>query len=551
MIFLIRLLQKTKIHTILLNSLLGLALLWGPTVSADPLDGEADIVLGQPGFVTNTINNDGADAGTLFSPFGVTVKDAAGNLYVADSFNNRVLIYSPIPSANGEAAVTVLGQADFNSITQNRGNGATPSADSLSFPAEVAVDNAGNIYVADHGNHRVLIYEPSPMNGEAATIVLGQGGDFTTSIQNKGEVISGDGMNFPREIAVNASGNLYVADQSNHRVLIFNTPLTSTTADRVLGQADLASNDPNNGGGNTPNASGLDSPTGVAVDNAGNVYVADRSNHRVLKYSDPVITTGMDADFALGQTDLASKLINSGNGDTATASGLSSPTGVAVDALGNVYVADINHRVLEYHTPQASGEAADVVLGQEDFTSNSANRGNVSPSPSSLNVPRGVSVDAEGNVYVADSFNNRVLIYEGAFETTTTLTCTGYDDPFATALALKKKSKRVIPLMMTLTDSNGGLITDADIEAPPVVTVIFGGQTFGEVPTDSDDLLANGNANDDNIFRFDDSTNQWVYILSTKQFSASGIYTVKVVAGDNSYTIDTGAGCQQTFERLN
>ena len=73
---------------------------------------------------------------------------------------------------------------------------------------------------------------------------------------------------------------------------------------------------------------------------------------------------------------------------------------------------------------------------------------------------------------------------------------------------------------------------------------------YGEVPPDTDDLLPKGNANEDNVFRFDDSENKWVYNLGTKQFSAPGVYTVKPVAGDDTYTIDTSTGCLQTFERL-
>jgi len=282
------------------------------------------------------------------------------------------------------------------------------------------------------------------------------------------------------------------------------------------------------------------------VDAAGNVYVADLSNHRVLEYHSP-LTTDTVADLVFGQPDFVSNAINNGG---ISASSLRSPFDVAVDTAGNLYIADSsNHRVLEYHTPLTTDTVADVVLGQPGFVTGNINNGGLSAS--SLHIPNGVAVDTAGNVYVTDTSNHRVLVYDGTPPITTTmLTCAGYEDPFATPLALKKKTKLTIPLKMALTDSGGAVITDADVSAPPVVNVIFGGQVYGEVPPDSDDLLPTGGANEDNIFRFDDSENKWVYNLGTKQFSAPGVYTVIPVAGDDSYTIDTSTGCLQTFERL-
>ena len=105
---------------------------------------------------------------------------------------------------------------------------------------------------------------------------------------------------------------------------------------------------------------------------------------------------------------------------------------------------------------------------------------------------------------------------------------------------------------MVLTDAAGFAVTDLDIAAPPVINVLFGSQVFGEVPPDTEDLLPLGSANDDNIFRFDLDSGQWIYNLGTKLFTAAGTYIVMVASGDTSeYTVSgPGGSCVQTFERL-
>ena len=127
--------------------------------------------------------------------------------------------------------------------------------------------------------------------------------------------------------------------------------------------------------------------------------------------------------------------------------------------------------------------------------------------------------------------------------------CVGFDSPFDNPLALKKKSKRAIPVKMALLDGDELPVIDTDIVAPPVVTVSFEGSVFGDVPPDTDELLPLGAANDDNVFRFDPDTGEWVYNLGTKQFAAVGTYSVNVVSGDtDEYVINPS--CSQTFERL-
>ena len=280
------------------------------------------------------------------------------------------------------------------------------------------MDAGGNLYVADNDNNRVLEYNTPfagcgsfPCVGGGANRVFGQGGSFTSNTVNKGG-LSADSLNFPTGVALDAGSNLYVADNGNNRVLEYNTPLTSgTTADTVFGQ----------GGSFTSNnigvsADSLHSPTGVALDAASNLYVADNVNNRVLEYNTP-LTTDTTADAVFGQGgNFASGTANNGG---LSADSLSSPGAIAVDASGNLFIADNgNNRVLEYNSPLTTDTTADRVFGQGgSFTSGTANHGGLSGD--SLSQPTGVAVDRAGNLYVADENNSRVLEYDRPLATPT------------------------------------------------------------------------------------------------------------------------------------
>src|SRR5208282_3715094 len=164
------------------------------------------------------------------------------------------------------------------------------------------------------------------------------------------------------------------------------------------------------------NASSLCNPSGVAVDASGDLYVADNGNSRVLEYNTP-LTTGASANMVFGQ---GGSFTSTGcnfrpKQGTPTPSNLCNPYGVAIDSADNLWVADnSNNRVLEYNTPVTTHlTAADAVFGQNDsFTSGGCNLGGASASPASLCGPSGAVVDPGGNLYVADTTNNRVLKYQ-------------------------------------------------------------------------------------------------------------------------------------------
>ena len=188
---------------------------------------------------------------------------------------------APLPEADAASLDTtadrVFGQPDF---THNAFNNGGVSQTSLNFPAGLALDAAGDLYVADFANNRVLEYDAPLTHDTSADRVFGQP-DFTHNTPNNGG-LSASSLSNPYGLALDARGDMYVADDNNNRVLGFDNPLThDTTADRVFGQPDFTHNTPDNGG---VSASSLSSPLGVAVDRLGNLFVADFDNSRLLEY---------------------------------------------------------------------------------------------------------------------------------------------------------------------------------------------------------------------------------------------------------------------------
>lgn len=361
-----------------------------------------DLVLGQPDF---TQAGGGTAADRLNQPRGVA-QDPAGNIWVSDYANHRVLRFSP-PFSNGMSADRVLGQADFASGQPNRGG--SPAAATLKYPGPLAFDAAGNLWVCDSYNSRALRFAAAPASGAAATLVLGQA-DFAGGTVNRGGLPAADTLDLPAGLALDAAGGVWVGDTLNHRVLRYAPPLSNgMAASTVLGQAAFTVRAPNRGG--TAAADSLDSPEGLAVDASGALWVADVSNYRVLRFS-PAFSSGMAASRVLGQPDFVH---NSQN--RVDARGFHGAFFAALDAAHNrLFVADAgNNRVLWWNDAAglSNGRAADGVLGQPDFNSGAS----LPTSAHALNYPLGLAVDAGGALWVADDINNRVLRFSPPFTT--------------------------------------------------------------------------------------------------------------------------------------
>ena len=237
------------------------------------------------------------------------------------------------------------------------------------------------------------MFKPPFATGMAANLVIGQS-IFT---DNTGRTTQ-TGLNGPIGLAFDSVGNLWVSENTNNRVLMFKPPFTTgMAASLVLGHKSF-----NWGGGvtNPANQTGFDSPMGLSFDTSGALWVADEINERVLMFKPP-FTNGMLASLVIGQTDF------SGDNYETSQTKLYYPFGLAFDPSGNFWISDAaNNRVLMFKTPFTTGLAANLAIGQTDFISMSPGT-----SQTGLTQPWGIVFDALGNLWVADSVNNRVLMF--------------------------------------------------------------------------------------------------------------------------------------------
>jgi uncharacterized protein (TIGR03437 family) len=343
--------------------------------------GTSSLLLGQGGglgYVVSTIggaspiglgDNGPATSALLYNPWGVTI-DGSGNLFIADTSNHRIRKMTPagVISTFAGAGIEYFGGD----------NGPATSA-FLSFPSGVAVDPAsGSVYIADRGNHRV---RRVTTNGTISTVA----GTGTAGFAGDGGLATAARLNLPADVTLDSAGNLYIADEANHRIRMVNPGgVISTVAGN--GTAGFA-------GDNGPAVSAqLNTPRGVAVDSTG-IYIADTNNNRVRKISLAGTIRTMAGTGTAG---------NLGENVTATDGRLNTPSGVAADGNGTVYIASsaavrkvspsgIITTIAGTGTPGFGGDGGAATAAQFDITFAGV-----------------VEVDSAGNLYVADRNNNRI-----------------------------------------------------------------------------------------------------------------------------------------------
>ena len=300
-------------------------------------------------------------AARFYFPSGVSV-DGSGSVFVGDNQNYTIRKVTAFGVVTTLAGTPPYGLAD--------GSGASAG---FNFPSGVAADNAGTVYVSDTFNHTIRKVTAA--------------GAVTTLAGSAGAAGSADGtgsaarFNLPQGLAVDGSGNVYVADYGNHTIRKITSGGVVTTFAGTAGSS--GSTDA------TGSAARFNNPRGVAVDGAGNVYVADFGNHTIRKITSAgVVTTLAGTAGSLGSTDA-----------TGSAARFAFPHGVAVDAAGNVYVADTANCTIRKITPAGvvttlAGTAG--TFGSADGTGSAARFDN----------PDAVAVTATGTVFVADFAND-------------------------------------------------------------------------------------------------------------------------------------------------
>jgi sugar lactone lactonase YvrE len=368
----------------------------GPATSAS-LDGPAGVALDSVGnlFISDSGNNrirkvttagviatvagssaqgfsgDGgpATSASLFSSLGIAV-DNAGNLFIADYNNDRIRMVTPA------GVISTIAGSGFPGYS---GDGGPATRAAIFEPAGVAIDSAGNLVIADNANSRVRRVAP----GGIISTVAGNGvshfaGDGSAAVRSL--------LSSPFSLAPDSAGNLFIADTGNNRI-------RKITRDGIISTVAGSGNTAISGETGLATASSLDFPIGMAVDTAGNLLIADSIHYRIRKVS----PGGAISTFA--GTGLKGF---SGDGGQATAAALSLPTGMVFDAAGDLLCADYGNNRIRMITPSG-------VITTVAGNGVSAFSGDGGPATgASLGFPTGVAIDTLGNLFIADTGNNRI-----------------------------------------------------------------------------------------------------------------------------------------------
>jgi trimeric autotransporter adhesin len=346
--------------------------MWGVSITSN-----SQIINTIAGDSTAGYTGDGglATVAELNGPAGIA-EDATGNIYVADQNNNSIRM------VNTSGIISTI--AGINSAGYS-GDGGLATVAELNAPYGLAIDISGNIYIADWSNDRIRVINTSGIINTFA------GNGYGASISSGG--YSGDGgqasvaeLYLPADVKLDNAGNIYIADEVNNRIRMVNTAgiITTVAGDSIQGFA---------GDGGQATVAELHFPVGIALDATGYLYIADQRNNRVRM----VNTSGNISTFAGNGTPSFF-----GDGGPATAAELLFPYGILVDTAGNVYISDVgNSRIRTVNTSGIINTIAGI-----NYVGYSGDGGPATAAE--INNPLGIILDASNNLYIADAGNNRV-----------------------------------------------------------------------------------------------------------------------------------------------
>ncbi len=303
---------------------------------------------------------DGAGTGAQFNnPQGVSV-DSKGNVYVSDTYNNIIRAITPNGVVSTIAGIPTLGYMDGPAATAQ-----------FYAPGGSAFDSQGNLYVADYGNNMIRKITPAGVvSTYAGNGTAGYRNGAATSANLTGTTDTLAYFNNPQAVAVDAAGNVYVADRGNNviRKILTTGRVITIAGTRTAGYVDA-----------TDELASFSSPSGVAVDASGNVYVSDQGNSAIRKINPSnVVTT------------IAGGLTQPGL--------LNLPAALTIDKSGNLYIVDEGGRIFEYTSANVLYNLAGAL--------NKSGLVNGFGTTALFSNPQGIAIDANGNIYVADQYNN-------------------------------------------------------------------------------------------------------------------------------------------------
>jgi sugar lactone lactonase YvrE len=335
------------------------------------LTANAQIITTVAGNGTGGFSGNGgqATAAELNQPYGVLC-DASGNFYIGDFSNNVVRMVN---------TAGIISDFAGNHIAGFSGDGGQATAAQVSLPAGISRDGAGNIYIADASNERIRKVNTS---GIISTIA----GNGTMGYSGDGGPATAAELKEPFGTAIDAAGNVYIADYQNSRIRIVNTSgiIETFAGNGVSGYS---------GDGGQATAAAINQSTGVALDGAGNLFIADYLNNRVRM----VNTSGIITTFAGNGT-----AGYSGDGGQATAAEINQATGVIVDVSGNLYLQEWSG----FRIRKVSASGVITTLAGDG---NGGYSGDGGPATAAeINRSCGLSFDGSGNLYIADELNYRI-----------------------------------------------------------------------------------------------------------------------------------------------